>query len=105
MRDRFITAFKALPWVHIAVAVGLMLLVLALPSPWDAVVAGSSPFIAREVTQAEYRLIERFYGGLRANMPVWAAFRERRGWDAKSIGDFVWPAVFCAVLAIVVGAL
>ena len=37
-------------------------------------IAASAWAISREITQAEYRWIEQFGGGLRANMPWWGGF-------------------------------
>ena len=57
---------------HIALAVLIQLLVVAIWHSWGAgALAGSAWAIARELTQAEYRWIEQFGGGLRANMPWW----------------------------------
>ena len=43
-------------------------------------------FIGREHAQAEYRWIQRYGNGLRANMPWWGGF-DARIWDRHS---FVW---------------
>ena len=57
---------------HLALAVAIQLLGrLALRSWWAGALAASAWAIAREITQAEYRWIERFGDGLRANMPWW----------------------------------
>jgi hypothetical protein len=57
---------------HIAVAL-LTQAAVALPlRSWAAgAVAASAWAIAREFTQAEYRWIEQFGAGRRANMPWW----------------------------------
>jgi hypothetical protein len=39
---------------------------------WSGAVAASAYFLGREVAQAEYRWIEVYGHGLRANMPWWA---------------------------------
>jgi hypothetical protein len=65
---------------------------------WLGAAFGSAFFIGREITQAEYRWIEAYGSGLRANMPWWGAF-DRRVWNAKSLVDFVAPAAACAALA------
>ncbi len=54
--------------------------------------AGMWFFVGREYAQAEYRLIEHYYGGRRANMPVLAPLREIRAWDRKSVLDFALPS-------------
>jgi hypothetical protein len=57
---------------HIALAILLQLLVVRLTRNWLAGAAAASAWaISREITQAEYRWIEQFGRGLRANMPWW----------------------------------
>ncbi|MFM1649102.1 hypothetical protein ACJ5N2_14600 [Aeromonas salmonicida] len=51
-------------------------------------------FIAREHTQAEYRWIELFGHGKRANMPWWGGF-DWRVWDVASLLDWLVPVVVC----------
>jgi hypothetical protein len=54
--------------------------------------------VAREVTQAEYRWIERFGDGLRANMPWWGGF-DLRVWSRMDPWlDWLLPSV--AVIAV-----
>lgn len=55
-------------------------------------------FIGREHAQAEYRWIEHFGGGKRANMPWYGGF-DLRVWSAKSLADFLLPAIAVAILA------
>ena len=60
---------------HLAIALGLQLLVVgATRSWWGGAFAAAAWAIAREVTQAEYRWIEHYGGGRRANMPWWGGF-------------------------------
>jgi len=47
---------------------------------WAGAALGSAYFIGREVAQAEYRWIEHYGNGRRANMPWWGRFDQR-----------VWP--------------
>ena len=49
-------------------------------------------FLGREHAQAEYRAIEKFYNGKRANMPWYGGF-EFRAWSLDSVLDFVLPIV------------
>jgi hypothetical protein len=60
---------------HIAVAL-LTQAAVALPlRSWAAGAAAATAWaISREVTQAEYRWIEQFGAGRRANMPWWGGF-------------------------------
>ena len=66
---------------------------------WAGAAAGMWYFIGREYAQAEYRLIEHYYGGKRANMPTFAPLKETRAWDKKSITDWVTPAIAVLVVA------
>jgi hypothetical protein len=54
-------------------------------------------FLGREHAQAEYRVIQKFYDGKRANMPWYGGF-ERRAWDKKSMLDWILPLT--AVLSV-----
>ncbi len=56
---------------------------------------GTALFMGREHAQAEYRWIERFAGGLRANMPWWGGF-DYVVWNFNSLGDWFVPCVACA---------
>ena len=49
-------------------------------------------YAGREQTQAEYRWIERYGGGKRANMPWYGGF-DKRVWNVKSVTDFALPIV------------
>lgn len=59
---------------------------------------GDAWFLSREETQAEYRWIEAFGAGRRANMPWYAPF-QRRAWNLKGITDFVVPALVTGIIA------
>ncbi len=60
---------------HIAVAILMQIAVAAALRNWAAGAAVASAWaISREITQAEYRWIEQFGSGLRANMPWWGGF-------------------------------
>jgi len=66
---------------HIVAALVIQAMVGRLTGNWWAGAAlGSAYFLGREVAQAEYRWIEEFGQGLRANMPWWGPFDLR-----------VWP--------------
>ena len=54
-------------------------------------------FVGREHAQAEYRWIERYGLGLRANMP-WTGGFQPRVWNTKSILDWALPCAGVAVL-------
>ena len=84
---------------HVALALALQALVDRLTR---SRVAGACVAIAwavaRELTQAEYRWIERFGGGLRANMPWWGGL-DGRVW-AKADPWFDWLLPALAVIAV-----
>lgn len=57
---------------HVLLALLIQLAVRSVARSWAAGAAAACAWaIAREVTQAEYRWIERYGEGLRANMPWW----------------------------------
>ena len=50
---------------------------------------------SREVTQAEYRWIEKYGKGKRANMPWWGGF-DPKAWTFDSfVVDMLLPVLFC----------
>ena len=60
---------------HIAVAILMQIAVAYALRSWAAGAAVASAWaVSREITQAEYRWIEQFGSGLRANMPRWGGF-------------------------------
>ena len=81
------------PYSHAGMAAAVQIIVGLLTSNWW--VGGlvmCTWWAAREHTQAEYRWIERFGNGKRANMPEWGGF-DRRVWDKGSVLDFCVPGV------------
>ncbi|HEY0269621.1 MAG TPA: hypothetical protein VGC10_01360 [Sphingomonas sp.] len=89
--------------VHIPIAIAVQLIcwaighALAAPrraSLWIGCWAGSAVCVMREVTQAEYRWIDAYGHGLRANMPPlagWAVWQ----WNRHSI-DETWVAILAS---------
>jgi hypothetical protein len=76
---------------HTAVAVGVQLVAGHLAQNW--LVPGlvlSALYMGREHAQAEYRWIEHYGSGLRANMPWYGGFTPR-AWTAKAMLDWVLP--------------
>lgn len=64
---------------------------------WAGAALGSAYFIGREVAQAEYRWIEIYGGGRRANMPWWARFDLRVWPKFDQWFDWIGPVlVTCA---------
>ena len=90
---------------HLALALAIQLLVVAVTrSWWGGAIAGAGWAISREITQAEYRWIERFGGGLRANMPWWGGFDLRVWQRVDPWLDWIVPLVVTFAVAIAVRA-
>lgn len=86
--------------IHLAAALFGQLIVGALFGAWWlAAVAASSFFLGRELTQAEYRVIQQHYGGKRAQMP-WYGAAEPRAWTRKGLMDWILPTAATVVVAI-----
>ncbi|MCX9145726.1 hypothetical protein [Erythrobacter sp. WG] len=87
---------------HALVALALQALIgFATGRWWTGAAAASGYFIGREVAQAEYRWIEQFGGGLRANMP-WNAVFDPRVWQtAVQVADWLGPVLATVTLALV----
>jgi hypothetical protein len=87
---------------HSAYALLFMAIIGLLTGNWLAgAMLGIGFFLGREHAQAEYRVIQTYYGGKRANMPWYGGF-ERRAWDVKSILDFVLPIVATTIVLIII---
>jgi len=85
---------------HILPALAMQLL-LAPFSWWAGVLFAAGYYIGREMAQAEYRVIQTYYGGKRANMPWYGGF-ERRAWTQKGVLDFVLPIAATTIVLIIV---
>lgn len=70
-------------------------------SLWAGVLFVGGYYLGREMAQAEYRVIEQYYG-IRSKMPWYGAF-ERRAWDKKSMLDWIIPAVVTISIATFIG--
>jgi len=68
---------------------------------WAGAALASAYFLGREVAQAEYRWIEQFGHGLRANMPWWGPFDLRVWPKADQWVDWIAPLVASCVVATV----
>ncbi|MDP3549414.1 MAG: hypothetical protein Q8R81_03350 [Novosphingobium sp.] len=70
---------------------------------WAGAALACGYFIGREVSQAEYRWIEQFGQGLRANMPWWGVF-DARVWDnADRWADWIGPILVTVPVALWMG--
>jgi hypothetical protein len=87
---------------HSAYSLLFMAIVGLLTSNWLAgAMLSIGFFLGREHAQAEYRVIQKFYEGKRANMPWYGGF-EPHGWDIKSILDFGLPIIVTTIALIVI---
>jgi hypothetical protein len=87
---------------HSAYALLFMAIIGLLTGNWYAGACfGSAFFVGREHAQAEYRVIEHFYEGKRANMPWFGSF-ERRAWNLKCVLDFVLPIIATTIALIII---
>lgn len=81
--------------IHTFIAVLTQLLIGFITGDWlAATLVPVFFYIGREITQAEYRVIEQFYGKIRSNAPWYCGF-ELRAWNLKSVLDFVLPLLIC----------
>ena len=55
--------------------------------------------VSREITQAEYRWIEHYGGGLRANMPWWGGLDYRVWQKADPWLDWILPSLLAVAIA------
>jgi hypothetical protein len=86
--------------VPLAILIQFVFIILGI-DPWIGAAAASGYFIGREYAQAEYRLIEHYYGAKRANMPTLAPMRDSRAWNTKSILDWLLPLIATIAIAVV----
>lgn len=68
---------------------------------WAGAALGAALFIGREHAQAEYRWIERYGLGIRANMP-WHGGLQGRVWNIKSFLDMIIPTALTIIVAVMV---
>lgn len=85
---------------HIALAILIQFPIALLFKNWTAGTAAACAWsISRELTQAEYRWIEHFGAGLRANMPWWGGLDPRvwQYWDPWL--DWIAPSLTAIAIA------
>lgn len=79
---------------HAVVALAIQAAVgLATRNWWAGAALACGYFIGREVAQAEYRWIEQFGNGLRANLPWWGVFDLRVWPRPDQWADWIGPVV------------
>jgi hypothetical protein len=70
---------------------------------WIGAALACGYFLGREVAQAEYRWIEQFGDGLRANLPWWGAADARLWGQPAQVADWLGPILATTLLAVVIG--
>ena len=97
-------------FAHVPVALGIQLSCWAIGrvlkvsnkgSIWIGCFAGAAVCVMREITQREYQWIEKYGGGLRANMPGYAGL-EVWQWNAHSLSETIVAIAASLILAMVV---
>ncbi|MEJ2410453.1 MAG: hypothetical protein P8Y58_08505 [Novosphingobium sp.] len=66
---------------------------------WTGAALASAYFVGREIAQAEYRWIEMFGHGLRANMPWWGPFDLRVWPKLDQWIDWIGPVTSTCAMA------
>lgn len=87
--------------LHVAIAVTFQTMIgLVFRNWWLGVFLAAAFFGGREITQAEYRWIEAFGHGHRANMPWWGGFAPS-AWTMKSVLDVSAPIAATVLIALI----
>jgi len=85
---------------HVLIALAIQTIVgLSTRNWWAGAAMASGYFIGREIAQAEYRWIEQFGSGLRANMPWWGALDLRVWPKLDQWADWLGPVVSTCTVA------
>lgn len=91
---------------HLVLALIIQLFVFLLFRSWGAgAAAGCAWVVSREITQAEYRWIEQYGGGLRANMPWWGGLDPAVWGHLDPWLDWIVPSAIVILVAIAAGAI
>jgi len=84
---------------HTAVALFFQILVFLITgNPWYGVIFAFCVYGSREVTQAEYKYIQKYCDNSRAKMPEYAGFLINQ-WSTDAVLDFVCPAIASLLFA------
>lgn len=87
---------------HVLLALVLQLVVVAAIRSWAAGAFTAAAWaISREITQAEYRWIEHFGNGLRANMPWWGGLDPKMWARADPWFDWIVPTLAVILAALI----
>jgi hypothetical protein len=85
---------------HIILAILILVPIAVLARSWVAGAAAASAWsLSREITQAEYRWIEHYGSGLRANMPWWGGLDPGVWQKVDPWLDWVVPVVVTVLIA------
>lgn len=85
---------------HIIIALAIQALAgLTTGNWWAGAAWGAGFYLSRELTQAEYRWIETFGAGRRANITWWGPFDPRVWRKADAWLDWVGPTLAVLVVA------
>lgn len=88
---------------HVALSLVLQALVALACRNWFAGAAAAAAWaISREITQAEYRWIEAYGGGLRANMPWWGGLDPRVWHHLDPWIDWIVPTMVTVAIALII---
>lgn len=88
--------------IHTLIVIVLQVIVGLITENWlIGGVAGAAVYIGREHAQAEYRWIETYGFGRRANMPWWGGF-DLKVWNWKSVVDWFLPLIGLSLVAVLV---
>lgn len=85
--------------IHALIALGFQAAIGIATGNWWIGAAFALFYMGREHAQAEYRWIERFGSGRRANMPWWGGF-DPKVWNLKSLTDWAFPIAATTALAV-----
>lgn len=87
---------------HIVLALVIQLTIRLLLGSWPAGAAAAIAWaVSREITQAEYRWIEHYGAGLRANMPWWGGLDARVWHYADPWLDWIAPTAAVVVVTLI----
>lgn len=76
--------------IHALIALGFQAAIGIATGNWWIGGAFALFYMGREHAQAEYRWIEHYGAGRRANMPWWGGF-DPKVWNLKSLTDWLLP--------------
>jgi hypothetical protein len=89
---------------HVILALAIQALAAFLVRSWAAGAAAACAWsISREITQAEYRWIEHYGHGLRANMPWWGGLDLRVWQNVDPWLDGIVPCLAVIAVAVLAG--